>query len=199
MSENSNRSTEIRSYGEIMRQLNDTELLRILKKRKLYESEAAEQAIKEAIQRGLIHSEEDLVAHEFRDNPEKFQWFPKIENERARHKTMKSISRSLLILTVIPVISGGILVSNSDLILGSIVLFFGILWGFISWYLLQSGQSKWIYMLAILTALGCGWQVWLWIEIPPHVFLDYFVLVVLTGFIFYGLVFLQRLNSYRPD
>ena len=69
-------------FENTMGSLNDEQLKEVLKKRKLYQPEAAQAAIKEAIKRELIHSEEDLVKTEFRAKPLKKRLFPEIENKK---------------------------------------------------------------------------------------------------------------------
>jgi len=199
MNKHSSIKAENRNYNEIMEKHSDAELLRVLKKRNLYEALAAEAAIREAIRRGLIQSEIDLQSDKFNDKPESYQWFPKIENERARLKTMKSVARSLLILTALPIIAGGSLLSKGNNIESAILLIFGAAWGFVAWQLLQLVREKLIYLMGFFTFIACSWQIWTWLETPAQAFIDYFVLVVLTGFIAYGLVFLHRLNRIQPD
>jgi len=78
----------------------------VLKKRKLYQKEAADFAIHEAIRRRMIFSEQDLFAKEYKDEPDKFSIFPIIESEKTSTKFKRSISRSLLILGTLPVVWG---------------------------------------------------------------------------------------------
>src|SRR5690554_6288827 len=84
-------------FKEVMGKLNDESLTEVLRKRNLYQPEAARSAIDEAIRRGLINSEEDLLSEKYRIQPLKTRLFPEIENEHLRVKIRKSISRSLLI------------------------------------------------------------------------------------------------------
>jgi hypothetical protein len=91
MMEKSNIENQVPEFIKIIAGYTDDELRKVLKKRKLYQKEAAEFAIQEAIRRGIIYSDQDLFAKEFKDEPDKFSIFPSIENEKTSTKFKTSI------------------------------------------------------------------------------------------------------------
>ena len=75
----------------------DEQLIAILKLRDHYQPEAAKLAVNEALKRGIINSEQDLLAEEYRCEPIKFSLFPEIKKKINRVKIRKSIARSLVL------------------------------------------------------------------------------------------------------
>ncbi len=106
----------------------DAEILNILKKRNHYQPEAARLVISEALKRGLINSEDDLLEKEFRTKPLKKTLFPQIEDKQQKKKISRSITRGLLITGVIPVIFGILKLNEGAQVEGSFVTIGGVLW-----------------------------------------------------------------------
>lgn len=97
------KSTEdTRDLTERYSEYSDEHILKILKQRTYYIPEAAQLAIDEALKRGLIKSEQDLLSEAFRVEELKFSWFPKPVNKANGMKISRSIGRSLVFAAFCP-------------------------------------------------------------------------------------------------
>lgn len=183
------------NYQHIIPQNSDEDIINILKKRKLYQKEAAEIAIQEAVKRGLIHSEQDLFAPEFETSKIEKSFFPQIENKTAHEKLVKSIARSLLIVGLIPAAWGIIKIIMGDYPEGIILTLGGVLWFYFSMLLLKQYSKRLLLSLFVLLLIAVFYTIKLFLLLPSFVFMDIFIPITLVSFIVYGLLFLHRLNS----
>ncbi len=196
MTEISNDDTNTPEFMQIIAAYTDNEIRNVLKKRKLYQKDAADFAIQEAIRRGIIYSEQDLFAKEYNYEPEKFSLFPGIENEKARVKFKKSISRSLLILGAIPLVFGGIKIFESQVLEGIIIFVFGVLWTFTSLRLMRGAvDEKLVYLMFLLLVLAVGYIVKIMVSTHSVNTVDVLVTIIGFGFILYGIGFLSKLKD----
>lgn len=182
-------------FENTMGSLNDEQLKEVLKKRKLYQPEAAQAAIKEAIKRELIHSEEDLVKTEFRAKPLKKRLFPEIENKKIRVKIRKSLARGLLLSGILPLIYGVVRMNAGFANEGTLILLFGVVWMGISAWLIRQYSKTAISILFGLTGLSAIYSVFLLGSQHRFVFMDKFIVVTLFALIAYGLTYLLRLKT----
>ena len=182
-------------FKEVMGTLNDEALTEVLRKRNLYQPEAARSAIDEAIRRGLINSEEDLLSEKYRIQPLKTRLFPEIENEHLRVKIRKSISRSLLISGILPLIFGVIRIQSGNLNEAALILIFGLIWSAFSFRLMKSFSRNIICFLLILAGISLFYIIRLLagqsgINLIDKIAVSFFYLLL-----FYGLLFLLRLKT----
>ncbi len=85
----------------------DSQIMEILKNKLNYQEEAVDAAVKIAIERGLIHSEQDLLSAEYRNSDkQKFSFFPPVSNDYHRQRLIASMFRFLYVLVLIPLIYG---------------------------------------------------------------------------------------------
>jgi len=195
MTEKSSEENQVPEFKRIIANYTDEELRKVLKKRKLYQNDAAEFAIEEAIKRGLIFSEQDLFAREFQHEPEKFTLFPAIENEKARKKFMKSIARSLIILGALPLILGGIKIFETQSLEGILIFIFGALWSFISFQLMRSVKLNHIILMYFLLVIAIGYVVKIFVSAGYVKIADILIAAVAVGFVAYGIGFLNKLKD----
>jgi len=195
MTEKSSEENQVPEFKRIIANYTDEELRKVLKKRKLYQNDAAEFAIEEAIKRGLIFSEQDLFAREFQHEPEKFTLFPAIENEKARKKFMKSIARSLIILGALPMILGGIKIFETQSLEGILIFIFGALWSFISFQLMRSVKLNHIILMYFLLVIAIGYVVKIFVSAGYVKIADILIAAVAVGFVAYGIGFLNKLKD----
>lgn len=195
MTEKSNAENQIPEFKEIITGYSDDEIRKVLKKRKLYQKEAADFAIQEAIRRGIIYSEQDLFAAEFKHEPEKFSLFPTVENEKARGKFKKSISRSLLILGALPVVWGGIKIFETQSLEGILIFIFGAAWCLSAFQLMRSVKTKLIYFMFFLLILAAGYFVKIFISSASLYSIDVLVTILAFGSVFYGIGFLSKMKD----
>lgn len=195
MTEKSNIDTNVPEFKQIIAAHTDDEIRQILKKRKLYQKDAADFAIQEAIRRGIIYSEQDLFAKEYKHEPEKFSLFPSIENPKARAKFKKSLTRSLLILGAIPMIFGAIKIVETQSLEGILIFIFGAAWSFVSYKLMQKWDKRLVYFLFLLFAVAVAWI--LKIMVASHLLttIDIVIAIIGLGFILYGIGFLSKLED----
>lgn len=197
MMEKSNEEYQIPEFKRIIASHTDDELRIVLKKRKLYRIEAADFAIQEAIRRGLIYSEQDLFAKEYKDNPEKFSIFPSIENEKVRRKFKISISRSLFILGALPMVWGGLKIFETLSLEGILIFVFGAAWSLTSFQLMRAAKlnPKLIYFMLLLAILTFGYLVKIFISSHFINTIDLLISAIAVGFVFYAIGFLGKLKD----
>ncbi|HDR51187.1 MAG TPA: hypothetical protein ENN90_06135 [Mariniphaga anaerophila] len=193
MPEKSIVSEQNNDFEELMGKMSDEQLKNVLQKRNHYQEKAVEAAVREAINRGLIHSEEDLMAPEFRTKPLKTKLFPKIENEEVRKKIRKSMARGLLIAGILPLILGVVKLNTGYRSEGLFVLSFGLVWMGIASSLIRQMLPNAIKILFVLTAVAVAYTGRLLFLQPVIEFMDVFIITVLFLLILYGLTFLWRL------
>lgn len=187
---NSNQS----DFSAIIRDYNNDELINVLKKRKQYQKEAEEIAIQEAIKRGLIYSEQDLFADEFKEEVHTFSIFPIIENERNRKKIRISMTRLLLIAGALPVVWGAIRIFDNQILEGALLVVLGSIWIFAAIRLLKEFNSQSIYLMIVMLAVSAIYITKLFIAMKGIVLMDYLIPVVLYSFVLYGMLFIRKLN-----
>lgn len=195
MVEKSNDDISDREFEKIIAGYTDDELRKVLKKRNLYQKEAAAFAIQEAIRRGIIYSEQDLFASEFKPEQEKFSIFPTIENEKARSRFKRSITRTLIAIGVIQMVWGGIEIFESRSIEGILIFVFGAAWSITSFRLMQSLNIKLINFMYFLFILLVAYLVKIMISLHFINAMDIVVAVVALGFVLYGIGFLVKLRD----
>lgn len=191
---NSNSTEQKTDFTETMAELNNEQLIEVLKKRKLYQAAAAKQAIREAIERGIIHSEEDLLGPEFREKKLRRQLFPEIENEKIRNKIRRSISRGLFLAGSLPAILGVIRLTRGNESEGILLLVFAIVWLGASVWLFRMYSRIAFNLLAGLSLLSLVYALKQLFSPPGYSVMDKFIVVVLYLLITYGLIYIKRLN-----
>ena len=157
-----------------------------------YQPEAAKLAIQEALKRGIINSEQDLFSEEYRCEEIQFSLFPKIKRDRNRIKIRKSIARSMVISSALPVVYGLVEMRTGNKWEGAAILLFGLLWLFCSAQLIKMFHVFFVRCLMAGTVLGVLYIFYRLISLQTTVFMDFFLVLVFTGLIFYGLIFLAR-------
>lgn len=179
-------------FREDIPNYSDEQLKEVLKLRDHYQPEAAKLAIEEALKRGIINSEQDLFSEEFRCEEIQFSLFPKIKRNRNRIKIRRSIARSLVICSVLPVVYGLVEMKTGNRWEGAAILLFGLLWLFCSAQLIKLYHVLFIRSLMAGTILGVSYICYRLISSQTYIFMDFFLVLVLAGLIFYGLIFLAR-------
>lgn len=193
MPEKSIASEKNNGFDELMGNMGNEQLKNVLQKRNHYQEKAVEAAVREAISRGLIHSEEDLMASEYRTKPLKTELFPDIESEHIRHKIRKSMARGLLIAGILPLIWGVVKLNTGFRSEGLFVLSFGLVWMGIASSLIRQMLPNAVKILYLLTAVAVAYTGRMLFLQPVIEFMDVFIIAVLFLLILYGLTFLWRL------
>lgn len=193
MNEKPKQEENISHLKELINKQTNDELLDILKKRKYYQSEAVDIAVEEAIERKLIHSEQDLVNPEFRTEPLKCSLFPTIENENNREKVRKSLSRSLLFAALLPLIFGFQQINGGNTAEGIGLFVFALIWGGLSAQIMRQGGKRNVDALLGLSILSLGYvEIYLQTTVQFSYF-DHFVVIAFFLLVLYGLFFVRRM------
>lgn len=199
MMEKSNGENHVPEFKTIIAGYSDDELRNVLKKRKLYQNEAADFAVQEAIRRGIIYSGQDLFAKEYKDEPEKFSIFPSIESEKTSTKFKRSISRSLLILGVLPVILGVINIWEGNSVEGIFIFIFGAAWSFTSFqlmHLVNPGLIR-IYLMFAMAVLAAAYIIRNFAVSNSLTGIDILITAIGVGFVLYAIGFVGSLRNFK--
>lgn len=191
----SNSTEQKTDFTDTMAELSNAQLTEVLKKRKLYQEAAAKQAIHEAIKRGMIHSEEELLGPEFREKRLKRQLFPEIENKKIRNKIRRSIARGLILAGSLPAILGVIRLTRGSYIEGTLLFVFTVVWVASSVWLFRVFSRTAFTTLATLSVLSLVYAVKMLFTPPGNSLMDKFIVVMLYLLMAYGLIYIKRLNK----
>lgn len=195
MNEYSNSGMDNSEFSKIMKNHSDEELIKILKMRNLYQKEAAAEAVREAILRGLINSEQDLFSDKFRPEERKFSLFPAVENDYFRTKFTKSVIRIIMFSGFIPVVWSAFAIQNEELVKGIATLIFGVAWITVSYLLFKNLKPQLLLVLTVLIIIALAFVIRNLIENQSTVFINYLIPVFLGGLILYGLGYLNKLRK----
>lgn len=193
MQEISKTENNNHEFQEIFNKHTDEQILEILKKREHYRPEAVDVAVREAIDRKLIHSEQDLFSPEFSPEPLKPKLIPDIHREKNRIRIRKSLGRSLLIAGVLPLIFGFVRYNAGQLFEGIGILVFGLTWMFLSAQIIRKGSKSVIHLLLGITFASLIYVGYLFAGSKSVIFMDVFITGVLYLLVFYGLFFARKL------
>jgi len=172
----------------------DEEILEILRKHKDYQDLAVTEAVKIAIGRKLIHSEQDLMSPEFQySNIRKFTIFPEVTNSYHRDRLIYSIFRYLYVLSLLPIIFGFLKYAIGDFTNTILGLVIGVIWFALSILLSRTRKSIFLLFLFVIL-LMVVFKIGLNIFAAPQIrLMDVFVLVIGTLLSAYLLVYLRKL------
>jgi hypothetical protein len=177
------------SLSEKYASYTDGQIVEILKKHKFYQPEAAKLAVEEAIRRGVIHNEDDLLAPEFRQMPRRFSLFPAIENQETKRRFQRSMSRIILFIGFLPIIYGILKIADKKTVEAAVFIGFGVVWSIISIFLLKNPRASLVYPLLVLAAISVIFATKLLLELPALKFTDVFVFLVVSCLTFYILIY----------
>ncbi len=172
----------------------DEKIVEILKMRDHYQKDAANLAIKEAIKRGILFSEQDLFSEEYHVEPLEFSLFPNIHRKRNKENIRKSIARSFVIAGVIPLVYGILQLNQGKNSEGIVLLISGVMWILLSGQLIKTYLRKNMLGLCCFILLGIIYLVWKLSQLKGLGFFDYFIPFVSVVLISYGLYFIKILH-----
>ncbi len=180
---------------KLISEYSDEKLIIALKQRTYYIPEAEKFIIEEAIKRGLIFSEQDLMAEEYKVENLRFSFFPIIMEQNIRERIRKSIARSFVISGIIPVVFGLVKMNAGASVQGALILLFGLLWIFSASRLIRGFQKLYVWLLLAASFLAIIYIVIQLVNKQNVDNIDFFVPAVVFGFIMYGLVFLLKMHE----
>lgn len=178
----------------------DSQIKEILKNHKDYQELAVAAAIKIGIERGLIHSEQDLLSSEYQNKTSfGFSFFPLIKDDYQRKKVVTSIFRVLFLLSLIPVIFGTMKYTEGQLNMTYIGVGLGLLWLLLTYLLLKTNN---VLILISLIVILVGVLIGLSYRILMHeIFHAYDFIVLASGTLLpiYFLLYLKKLNQTKSE
>jgi len=176
-----------------IRALPREELIMVLRRRRQYQPEAAAEAVKEALRRGIIRQEEDLNSPEFDEPVSKFTFFPCPESEKGKDKLFRSLLRVVMIVGAIPVIYGVMKLLVLKYAEGAGLVSLGVVWAAMAWLIMERHEKRLLMPMFILALLSVIYAVRILYFCKYLKLIDVLVPVVLYGVIFYFLLFILSL------
>ncbi len=178
--------TKLNSYS-------DGEIIKILQKRDHYNKTAAQLAIDEAIKRGLIHSEQDLLHEKYRVQPMKGQLFPKVDKLELKVKIIKSLARSFVLVGALPMVFGILGILKGEVLESVIILLLGIIWISIALSLMKKGTGQFLQVLIILAFGSLLYIINHFLKVNGLHILDVVFTSIFYLLLFYGLFFAKSM------
>lgn len=178
----------------------DTQILEILRNQKGYQESARNAAVKIAVERQLIHSEQDLLSPEFQKSKNtSLTLFPQMTSFYHHKRLLGSTFRFLYVLSFLPVIYGFLKYAKGFIdqtILGVCV---GAVW-FLLIFLLKKTEKPVILLplFGILIFVGASITFKI-VANHPVLILDFVVLIIGMLLTVYFLILLMKLMQNKPE
>ena len=178
----------------------DQQIKEILKNHKNYQQAAVTAAVKIAIERKLIHTEQDLMAPEYQITPSGSRTlFPPIPIAHHYKKLVASIFRVLFIASFIPIIFGIMKYAEGQLNMTYMGVGLGLTWLVLTFVLLKTKKLIFLFgqvILLILVSIIIGYRLFSQKYIETT---DVVVWVTGTLLLLYFLFYLKKLIQTKPD
>lgn len=178
----------------------DSQIKAILKNHRNYQEPAIGAAVKIAIERQLIHTEQDLLGPEYQSAPSAgLSVFPEITDAYQYKKVIASIFRVLFFMALIPIIFGALKYSEDQLNMSYIGAGLGIIWVILTFFLLKTEKmfiANIQIVLIFLALFGIGYSILLQ---DTFRIVDLIVLVIGTMLALYFILYLKHLFRSKPS
>lgn len=178
----------------------DSQIKAILKNHRNYQEPAIGAAVKIAIERQLIHTEQDLLGPEYQSAPSAgLSVFPEITDAYQYKKVIASIFRVLFFMALIPIIFGALKYSEDQLNMSYIGAGLGIIWVILTFFLLKTEKmfiANIQIVLILLALFGIGYSILLQ---DTFRIVDLIVLVIGTMLALYFILYLKHLFRSKPS
>ena len=187
-------------YYEQYNNHTDNQILEILKKRKDYQDAAVEAAVQIAMERQLIHSEQDLFSSEFQIVQSKeSRFFPDISNAYQRQKLSGSIFRFIYILSLVPLVYALLKYGEGEMNLTYTGIATGLIW-FLFSFLLNRTRNVVLFIPLFILLLSISLVIGVKIFFSNSFrYLDLVMLLIGTMLPFYLLLLLRKLILTKPE
>ncbi len=188
------------SFYERYTDFTDGQIREILKNHRNYQESAVTAAVKIAIERELIHTEQDLLGPEYQSKPSTgLSLFPDITDSYQYKKVVASIFRVLFFVALIPIIFATLKYSEGLLNMTFVGAVIGLIWAALTFLLLKTEKmfiANVQIVLLIFASFGIGYR--LFIQNTFQV-VDLFILVIGTMLALYFLFYLKHLIRSKPS
>jgi hypothetical protein len=193
--ENSEQKMQESAYFyERYSEYSDAQLLDILKNHKSYQAAAVDEAVKIAVDRQLIHSEQDLFGPEFQQNKTfGFTIFPEISTPFHRERMIGSIFRFVYLMSLLPVIYGTLKYAEGQMTQTYLGWGTGLLWFALCLALNKTRNQKFFLPLLIVlfgVSIVIGIRVF---NTPSFIFLDLAIWIIGTLLPLFLILYLRKL------
>jgi hypothetical protein len=178
--------------------LEDSRLMEILHNQKDYMETAREAATKIAIERGLIHSEENLYSPEFQNAGRVgFSIFPSLSAGKTRDKLNSSVFRFLYIYSALPIVFGALQFAKGNVNMALAGCSVAIVWmGLVT--MAKRWNSAMAFVLLYIMVLTSGIFVGLNMAKTASIgFIDYFILVIAVLLPLYFLALAKKIAASK--
>ncbi len=176
----------------------DKEVLEILKKRDHYNEVASKLAIEEAIERGLILSEQDLFDEKFKVGPMPNKLFPPVGQPQVRKKIIRSIGRGLLLAGLIPLIYGVVEIVQGGMFEPIILILLGGTWVFNAYQLMIKQKLSNLNLILLMALASLVYAGSLFFQMKSIQVMDIALAVILYSLLFYGAFYARKLITAQP-
>lgn len=172
----------------------DEEILDILRNHKDYQDRAVSEAVKIAIERELIHSEQDLMAPEFQyERSAKLRLFPQMSSLYHRDRLIYSLFRFLFVLSFLPVIYGALEYAKGNISNAFAGILFGFAWFAFSFLLKRTRKHVFFFFLYLLLVIAVSFSGYLLSLAPSLRVTDVLVMVLASLLSVYFVTYLKLL------
>ena len=200
MDSNEQEPDGLSRFYERYNDYNDSQIKAILKNHRNYQEPAIGAAVKIAIERQLIHTEQDLLGPEYQSAPSAgLSVFPEITDAYQYKKVIASIFRVLFFMALIPIIFGALKYSEDQLNMSYIGAGLGIIWVILTFFLLKTEKmfiANIQIVLILLALFGIGYSILLQ---DTFRIVDLIVLVIGTMLALYFILYLKHLFRSKPS
>ena len=200
MDSNEQEPDSLSRFYERYTDYTDSQIKAILKNHRNYQEPAIGAAVKIAIERQLIHTEQDLLGPEYQSAPSAgLSVFPEITDAYQYKKVIASIFRVLFFMALIPIIFGALKYSEDQLNMSYIGAGLGIIWVILTFFLLKTEKmfiANIQIVLILLALFGIGYSILLQ---DTFRIVDLIVLVIGTMLALYFILYLKHLFRSKPS
>lgn len=188
------------SFYERYADYTDQQIKEILRNHKNYQEKAVAAAVKIAIERELIHNEQDLMAPEYQVSAsEGWTLFPEINNAFHHKKMVNSIFRILFFASLLPIVYGMMKYSEGLLPMTYLGVGMGLVWLALTIILLKTEKLVVLFLqvLILLFVFGfVGNQLFRHHLVQSS---DVLIWVIGTMVLLYLLLYLRKLIQTKPE
>lgn len=188
------------SFHDRYSEYTNGQIKEILKNHKNYQEAAVLAAVKIAIERGLIHSEQDLMGPEYQSQSSSgLSIFPAITSYYQYKNITASMYRILFVIALIPIVFGVFKYSEgqSELSIAGFVV--GIVWALLTYLLLKTEKASIVWamvLMVVLVSVVAGF--WIFTQ-EKIVYLDFLMLAIGAILPLYFTFYLRKLHRQKPE
>ena len=186
------------AFHQRFSELDDTRIMEILRNQKDYQEAARNAAVQIAIERGLIHSEEDLLAQEFQTSRSTGRSiFPSISEEYHRNRLTGSIFRFLFIFSLLPLVYGAMQYAKGALTLAALGLIAGVVWFLIVLMMKRTKKSVLVFPLLTIVLIAAVFVGNTLAKANPVRFVDFLMLLIGVLLPVFFLLYIRKLIDFK--